>query len=87
MPGKYQPYKCLKPVPFVVCTGITTRNGPTVFRYCVPLSRNYYKLLSQAIVFGIAPPTRKFGRGLVYIYTYRNRNLMKGYFKMKQKNE
>lgn len=52
MPGKYQPYKCLKPVPFVVCTGITAGDGlHGVFRYCVPLSRNYYKLLSRAIVF------------------------------------
>lgn len=38
-------------------------NGLTVgFRYCVPLSWNYDKLLSRTIIFGIAPPTQKCGR-------------------------
>lgn len=47
MPGKYQPYKCSKPVPFVVCTGITTRNGPTVgfgiVSRCQGITINYYR--------------------------------------------
>lgn len=48
MLGKYQPYKCLKPVPFVVCTGITTRNGPTVcfgiVSRCQGITINYYRI-------------------------------------------
>lgn len=66
-----------KPVPFcVVCTGITRKNGLTVgFGYCVPLSRNYDKLLSPTIVFGIAPPTHVKnvegdGRDRIYIIIY-----------------